>query len=268
MKIISRSYEVLKTQGFLDFVKKSIEFIYRVSFRRFTPRKGYIIHNKVKIKRKHILDDLFLSVTREPKVEDGVISSHKKVTKEGDKVVIIGGGNGVTAVRAAMIVGKKGKLFIYEGGKYSYEKVKKVVAMNSVGDISKVFNSIVGEGINVYGGEHTDAKRTNPNEIPDCDVLELDCEGAEIDILRELHMRPRAIIAELHPWHFQEDPGFLLELIDEKGYEVVHQFGHEGTPLSKKEFKTLLFRSNNEGERRLESGGKWPVVMAAVHTGA
>ena len=37
-----------------------------------------------------------------------------------------------------------------------------------------------------------------PAEIPDCDVLEMDCEGAETSILSEMSIRPRVILVETH----------------------------------------------------------------------
>lgn len=44
-----------------------------------------------------------------------------------------------------------------------------------------------------------DGERRPPSAIPECDVLELDCEGAELDILRTLDGDPRVIIVEIHP---------------------------------------------------------------------
>jgi hypothetical protein len=40
-----------------------------------------------------------------------------------------------------------------------------------------------------------------PSELPPCNVLELDCEGAEVEILREMNIQPRVILVETHD-HF------------------------------------------------------------------
>jgi hypothetical protein len=38
--------------------------------------------------------------------------------------------------------------------------------------------------------------QVTPAELPECDVLELNCEGSEIGILRNMTIRPRAIAVE------------------------------------------------------------------------
>jgi hypothetical protein len=59
----------------------------------------------------------------------------------------------------------------------------------------------------------------HPSELPSCDILELDCEGAEIGILRDMTIQPRVIAVETH--------GFLgaptsaaRELLEARGYHV------------------------------------------------
>jgi hypothetical protein len=48
--------------------------------------------------------------------------------------------------------------------------------------------------INVYGDPSQLATLVvAPVELPGCDVLELDCEGAEIVILRDMTIRPRVV---------------------------------------------------------------------------
>jgi hypothetical protein len=201
-----------------------------------------------------------------PEKEGGIVSSHEKVTQSGNNVVVVvGGGNGITAVRAARIVGETGEVTIYEGGKEAVDKTRNVIKMNGIANQCECHHAIVGDKRNVYGGESTTADIISPDKIPDCDVLEMDCEGSEIDILSELSIQPRAIIAELHPWNFQEPPDTLLEILTERGYEIKSYFGHDGTPLSEKEFKTLLNNSNTQDKKYVESGGRWPVVITAVH---
>jgi len=42
-------------------------------------------------------------------------------------------------------------------------------------------------------------KVVSAKELKKCNVLEIDCEGAEVDILKELDIKPRVIIVETHP---------------------------------------------------------------------
>jgi hypothetical protein len=273
MSLFTRAIRVLKDEGAFEFSRRSYAFvyprtaesIYKSSIRRYLPSNGYYTENGVKVEDKHRLDVFFLPHMRNlPEREDGIVTSHQELTQSGDDIVVIGGGNGVTAVRAAMLTGETGEVTIYEGGKEAVDKIRSVLNMNRVDDQCDVHHAIVGAERNVYGGESTTAAAVSPDEIPDCDVLELDCEGSEIDILTELSIQPRAIIAELHPWLFQSEPETPLEILSERGYEIKHWFGHDGTTLSEEEFNTLLSNSNVQGERYVKSGGRWPVVIAAV----
>jgi hypothetical protein len=266
MAYFSRAVQVFKEDGTFEFLRRSAGFVYRKSFRRYLPSIGYLSENNVKTtKKKYALDELLMPhLTEAPEKEDGIVSSHQKVTQSGDSVVVIGGGNGITAVRAAKLVGDSGDVTIFEGGKESVDVINDVIEINDVSHLCEVHHAIVGKERNVYGGESTKAEIIKPEKIPDCDVLELDCEGSEIDVLRELPIQPRAIIAELHPWNFQDKPDTILEILTELGYELTHRFGHDGTTLSEKEFETLLSNSNVQGERYVKSGARWPVVIAAV----
>jgi hypothetical protein len=53
-------------------------------------------------------------------------------------------------------------------------------------------------------------------------VLELDCEGAEVEILRELTIQPRVILVETHglygaPTHL------VASLLEKRGYVISHR---------------------------------------------
>jgi hypothetical protein len=58
-----------------------------------------------------------------------------------------------------------------------------------------------------------------PSDIPDCDVLELDCEGAEDTILSELEIKPRVILVETHGSH-DTPPSRVKTLLSELSYEI------------------------------------------------
>ena len=68
--------------------------------------------------------------------------------------------------------------------------------------------------------EGHDAKIMSPRELPDCDVLNMDCEGAELPILEHMTVRPRVILVETHS-QFGSPKQKILELLDNKGYDVV-----------------------------------------------
>jgi len=79
------------------------------------------------------------------------------------------------------------------------QSVEKTAALNSVAERVKVECAIVGAAIGVYRNRGEALPPVLPaTELPACDVLELDCEGAEITILRDMRISPRVALVETH----------------------------------------------------------------------
>lgn len=243
----------------------------------FPPRvtKGGVLYIQFCEDRRKKLGDRFLYPrTDKPDREGGNVSAHEKLTNQGDHVVIVGGGNGITAVRSAKLVGSSGKVFVYEGGFESVEQINKVARINDVAHQCEVRHAIVGGEHNVYVGDSDTADQVDTKDLPECDVLELDCEGSEVEILDELNSSPRVVIAELHPWQYPDVPRKPLQMLNNLGYDVKYSFGHDGVELSESELSTLLQRSserkglddqhNRTEEMFVSSGARWPVVIAAT----
>jgi hypothetical protein len=207
---------------------------------------------------------------------DGLVSSYEKLATSGDKVVIIGGGYGVTAVRAARIVGEAGHVTIYEGGREQIEVVDKTIELNGVSALCETSHAIIGEEKVLYGNSDG-ADRIPPGELPDCDVLEMDCEGSELQILENLDIRPETLIVELHPKQYSDNIYKPLDKVREMGYELTHLVGQDGIKVDERGFKELLEKNRDmigdhspdrTGEKYLDSGARWPVVMGASLTEA
>lgn len=150
--------------------------------------------------------------------EHALMEALKENLRAGDTVVVVGGGIGVTVCLAAKCVGSKGSVICYEGNLESCEQVRQTAKLNGVGAIVKVVEGIVSSDIGVYEGAKA-ANTVDPESLPICDVLQLDCEGAETEIISKLAYSPRAIIVETH--------GFLgastestASLLESKGYSV------------------------------------------------
>ena len=58
-----------------------------------------------------------------------------------------------------------------------------------------------------------------PEALPPCDVLELDCEGAEVEILSTMTIRPRVILTETHGLYGAPTPR-VVELLGKIGYRT------------------------------------------------
>jgi hypothetical protein len=71
--------------------------------------------------------------------------------------------------------------------------------------------------------------------------LELDCEGAEKEILSEMKIRPDVIIVETHP-NFNSGPKIIQEILAQKGYRIVNQLDRGNVPV------LTAVRHGSEGE--------------------
>ena len=58
-----------------------------------------------------------------------------------------------------------------------------------------------------------------PCRLPDCEVLQLDCEGSELEILRDLTIEPGAVLVETHGV-FGAPMNIVASLLDKAGYLV------------------------------------------------
>ena len=168
--------------------------------------------------------------------ESGLIESIVKNALPSDHVVIVGGGWGVTAVRSAKLVGNDGKITVFEGSKSQISKIESTIELNDMPDIVTLNHAVVGPNIRVYG-DTGNADFVDPSELPECDVLELDCEGSEVDILQNLQIRPRVIIVESHGMYDSSS----LDVID--GLEGL---GYEIKSISLAEKSNKNFCQNND----------------------
>jgi hypothetical protein len=156
--------------------------------------------------------------TDEPGYEVALIAALNESVRPGDKVVVVGGGVGVTAVIAAIRAGSSGTVVCFEGSKQYVRHTEETAKRNKVTNID-VHHAIVSKPIAVYGQQSDFGEVVSPDQLPECDVLELDCEGAEVDILRSMAIRPRVIIVETHGAYGAPTP-LVDSLLRELGYEV------------------------------------------------
>jgi hypothetical protein len=107
---------------------------------------------------------------------------------------------------------------LFEGSKQYVDFVQQTAARNKLTNIS-VHHAVVAKSISVYGGANDTGPAMPPSQLPSCDVLQLDCEGAELDILRGLAIRPRVILVETHGL-FGAPTELIASLLEQRGYVV------------------------------------------------
>ena len=115
--------------------------------------------------------------------------------------------------------------FTKQKKKNKYETILNTVRLNGVEDRCSIYHALVGEDIHVHG-PMKGASKIPPSNIPNCDVLELDCEGAEYSILQNLKIEPRVIVVEVHTPTIPRDS--VTEELKNKNYEIIERTDHAG----------------------------------------
>lgn len=161
---------------------------------------------------------LFDSVLGMPYYEAWEADFVEQYLSEGESVVEVGAGYGTTTVKAARQVGESGSVTSYEASPTAHSVALDTLQRNRVEDRVTIHQQAVGTERSIRfdegGGELIDA-----DDLPPCDVLILDCEGAEIPILRNIDISPRLVIVETHSGlgaPHEETRQLLVEL----GYHV------------------------------------------------
>ncbi|MFC6727225.1 FkbM family methyltransferase [Natronoarchaeum mannanilyticum] len=156
-----------------------------------------------------------------PYYESGIANSLRTWVDEGDQVVIVGGGWGVTAAIAAEVVGPSGHVHVFEGSKQHTQYVKETAQLNNVKERISVTHAIVGTEVSLRG-DSGEAQSLSPQELPECDILELDCEGSELEILHNMTIDPRIMIVESHG-HLGTPSDRVRDTLENKEYQIVSE---------------------------------------------
>jgi hypothetical protein len=167
---------------------------------------------------KNFVRAVLPNVSDAPDYEQALVAALKVHVTSGDEVVVVGGGLGVTCVVAALAATEAGRVKCFEGDLNGVDAVRRVARLNGVSERVTACHAVVGEAIGVYGDAVANAT-VHPTELPSCDFLELDCEGSEIGILRDMIIRPRVIAVETHGF-LGAPTAAVRELLESRGYLV------------------------------------------------
>jgi hypothetical protein len=232
MALHEKAYGVWKNEGKISFFKKGTRYVldrtigplYNSSIRPLLPTTGeYVKMNGVPcgIMEKRKFDDI--TPWRAPYFDNPDYASEnidllREHVQEGDDVVIVGGGWGVTAAVAGEQAGPEGTIHIYEGADEMITVIESTLEINGLYDQTHVHHALVGPAISLRG-HAGDAKITEPEDLPQCDILELNCEGAELEILENIEIRPSVVIVGTHG-HYGSPDYKVEEVLENHGYEI------------------------------------------------
>jgi precorrin-6B methylase 2 len=218
---VSRKY---KAEGFFKLLCSSVRYIYVSYLRQYllTGQKQVTYNGIGTMHHTSVFDQIIpgYSVPNDnPDYENAELEAVRKYTQQGDVVVIVGAGLGVTPTVAAQSVGNTGRVTAYEASADRIPQAQKTVDFNQVSKIVKIIHGGVGK-LETISGNFGSGSMYAPQQLPDCDYLELDCEGAEELILEEMTIRPDTISVETHETMGGSHSN-VMKLLSEKGYEIV-----------------------------------------------
>ncbi len=223
--MIRRIRTIIRREGVPSLASRTVAAIYRLGIRPLLPTQRHVRYADVEVAYEWKYGDSAVprrwrpaEVEDVPEYEAALIGGLAAHVRPGDRVVVVGGGAGVTAAIAAQRAGPTGHVICFEGGRQSAAAVRRTAQINGVADRLTVEHAIVARSVAVFG-DAPDRAVVAPDALPDCDVLELDCEGAEIDIVPALVIRPRVLLVETHG--FRGAPTQTVRnLLESLGYDV------------------------------------------------
>jgi len=176
-----------------------LRWLYDKTIRPYLPRK-VIVHNGVPARTGRLLDK------RDHRMqwESMLLAAIRNQYLEDCKIIEVGGGLGICTAELAKRAGPNGKVISYEADTDRVETMKETLKLNRVRDAVEVKDQYV------------------DSLDQDCDVLVLDCEGAEQQILsKEDYGNPDTIIVETHPV-FDVPTEEIKNILKNDGYTIVN----------------------------------------------
>lgn len=214
---IRSAYQVFRNDGLNSLLFESIKHVYQTVVASRLPRTVGM-YNEVEVIAPRVFDSVVPWRQKDqPYYESGLVSAMEDHVDLDDDIVIVGGGIGVTTVRGAKLA-PNGNVLVYEGAADLVDRVSQTAEMNNSSDMIKIIHAVVGPEVEVYG-DSDGADHISSGEIPDCDVLELDCEGSEIEILENMTIRPRVILVESHGMNGASSEK-IKQLLRENSYSI------------------------------------------------
>lgn len=232
MGLINRAVSAAKRHGIRYTIMEAIPHLHRHYLRHHLPRRPIKL-NGVRTHQKRLFDEIVpypLGHPNPSEYEAALVAGLRDRVEPGDTTLIVGGGWGVTAVVAAEESAPDGQVHVYEASEEYAEHVRETAALNDAEDRIDVTNAVVSRAISVLG-DSTAETVIPPSELPSCDILELDCEGAELDILKDLSIEPRVILVETHG-KYESPTEEVADCLNSHSYTVVDDRVAETGPMA------------------------------------
>ncbi|WP_148416766.1 hypothetical protein [Haloferax sp. KTX1] len=212
--------------------------IYQQLTAPFRPSGRNATLNGVRVESKTIWTDEVLpdAVTKfvvndEPAYEYQYVRGLSDVCSAGSEVTLIGGGEGVSTVSAAEMVGPDGFVTTYEGGEDQVRAGRRTLQLNDVQN-AQIRHAVVGDDVSLRSNKGN-ADVVPVSDVAESDVLGIDADGAEFSILRSLAgigQPPERLVVEHHAVRndgevvVEFDRDEVVSLLETAGYEVTKEY--------------------------------------------
>jgi hypothetical protein len=222
--MISKLVGVYREAGAGGMAWRLFSYFYKNLIRVVLPDGGEILYAGIPVGYRKVGDNLLPKLYNSPDVSDvpgyeqALVTALRAHVRRGDEVVVVGVGLGVTCVVAALAAGETGHIKCFEGDLHGVEALRRLARLNGVAERITARHAVVGEAIGVYG-DVVASTTVHPSELPSCDFLELDCEGAEVGILRDMTIQPRVVAVETHGF-LGAPTDAVHEILESRGYRV------------------------------------------------
>jgi hypothetical protein len=211
-----------REEGLTGCVHRIAGAFYRRVGWHLLPSTGYVRFNGVPVRRRKAFESAIsweVQPDRDrPDYEGVLLQAIRENLDEGMDVVVVGGGWGVSSVVAANAVGPSGSVTTYEASPVMAERIERTVTLSGFGARASVRRFAVGEASRVWYPDHQ-VETVPASELPECDALVLDCEGAEIEILGTMTVAPEAIAVETHGC-YDAPSSEVGEILRDLGYHI------------------------------------------------
>ncbi len=238
MGLVAKARRILRREGVIATILAGLGYVYNRTIWPLLPeRDEWVRYNGVKFHRRRLGDRFVRFPTRgsNPSVEYEVALGRaiREHVRDGDAVLEVAGGYGVTATIAARQVGSKGSVVTYEGSPELASKAETVVKQNDVPDRVTVRNSIVGASARTVRsdlGGASAGRNVALSDVPAADVFLIDCDGCEVDLLEAIgDVDPTRIIVEHHAVHdvdppIEYDPDRIRAMLEAENYRIVETY--------------------------------------------
>jgi len=186
--------------------------------------------------------------------EMGILKSHNLVTKDNYTILSVGVGSGISLIHNVLI-NENINFIAIEASKKQIHKAIMNANLNKINSSQyKIIYGFVGEKIHIYNDEIDSNTEKIDLNMFEFDVLELDCEGSEVSIIKNLTQKPKHIIVEMHPTLVEINFDKFNNELKEKNYFLNYAFTIAG---EKVDIDSVNKFFSKDHLNKLNSGASW-----------